>query len=337
LLQTLSVTEAFRSFVGDLPAFHCMIVPVKIAVLDDYQNAALHAADWSRVQTRAEVVVFNDHLANEDALVVRLMPFDVVCVMRERTPLPRRVLDRLPNLKLICSTGERNASIDVSAAENRGIVVKHTRYVSGPTIELTWALILAAMREISENAKSVENGGWQISVGNDLEGKILGILGLGRIGSRVAQIARAFDMDVIAWSEHLTAERCVDYGARLVTKEQLLRDADVVTIHLVLSDRTRGLIGSRELSSMKRSAYLINTSRGPIVDERALISALGEHWVAGAALDTFDVEPLPPNHPLRTMTNVLATPHIGYVTQREYELFYRDTVVNIEDWLTDAR
>jgi phosphoglycerate dehydrogenase-like enzyme len=306
---------------------------VKIAILDDYQHAALACADWSKVAERAEITVFRDHLFDEDVLARRLEPFDVLCVMRERTPLRRRLLERLPNLKLICSTGERNASIDLEAAQARGIIVKHTRYISSPTIELTWGLIFSIARNITGESGSVRSGGWQISVGMDLEGKVLAVLGLGRIGSRVAQIARSFNMDVIAWSANLTEERAAAAGARSVSKDRLFREADVLTIHLVLSDRTRGLVGSEELSKMKPSAYLINTSRGPIVDEAALTAVLGEGGIAGAALDTFDIEPLPTDHPFRTMSNVLATPHIGYVTRSEYELFYQDTVANIEAWL----
>jgi phosphoglycerate dehydrogenase-like enzyme len=310
---------------------------IQIAVLDDYQGVALDMADWSRVQQQARVTVFRDHLSGEDVLVQRLAPFHVLCVMRERTPLPRRVLERLPNLKLICSTGERNASIDVKAARELGIGVTHTRYISTPTIELTWALIFAFARNLTGEAASVRRGGWQISIGTDLDGKVLGILGLGRIGSQVAQIARAFNMEVIAWSTNLTAERAQEAGARLVTKAELFREADIVTVQLVLSDRTRGIVGAAELAQMKPSAYLVNTSRGPIVDEAALVAALKERRLAGVALDTFDIEPLPRDQPFRELENVLATPHIGYVTKREYELFYGDTVTNIEAWLTGYR
>jgi phosphoglycerate dehydrogenase-like enzyme len=308
----------------------------KIAVLDDYQGVALKLADWSAVTARAQVVVFNDHLADDDAVVERLQPFDVVCVMRERTPLRRAVIERLPNLKLIASTAKRNASIDAEAAAERGITIVHTSYASTPTIELTWALILASSRHIvSENA-SLRAGGWQRSVGDDLAGKTLGIIGLGSIGSQVAKIGLAFGMQVIAWSQNLTHEAAAAAGARLVSKEELLREADVISVHLVLSGRTRGLIGAPEFALMKPSARFVNTSRGPIVVEAALIDALARGQIAGAALDVYDMEPLPPDHPYRRVDHLLATPHIGYVSRGLYERFYRDTVANIIAWL-DAR
>jgi phosphoglycerate dehydrogenase-like enzyme len=308
-----------------------------VAVLDDYQGVALELADWSPVLSRATVDVYNDHLANPDAVVERLAPYDVLCVMRERTPLRRDLLERLPRLKLIASTGPRNASIDSAAAKERGITVLHTSYTSSPTIELTWALILAGARHvISENA-SLRAGGWQRSVGEDMANKTLGIIGLGNIGSQVAKVGLAFGMQVIAWSQNLTAEAAAAGGARLVSKEELLRTADVVSIHLVLSARTTGLIGAPELALMKPSARLVNTSRGPIVAEAALIDALANRRIAGAALDVFDTEPLPPQHPYRRLGNLLATPHIGYVSRGLYERFYRDSVSNIAAWLDTAR
>jgi phosphoglycerate dehydrogenase-like enzyme len=305
----------------------------KIAVLDDYQGVALQLADWSAVTARAQVTVFNDHLADADAVVERLRPFDGVCVMRERTPLRRAVLERLPNLKLIASTAKRNASIDAEAAAERGITIVHTSYSSTPTIELTWALILASARHIvSENA-SLRAGGWQRSVGDDLADKTLGIIGLGSIGSQVAKIGLAFGMRVIAWSQNLTREAAAAAGARLVSKEELLREADVISIHLVLSGRTKGLIGAPEFALMKPSARFVNTSRGPIVVEAALIDALAQGQIAGAALDVYDLEPLPPDHPYRRVDHLLATPHVGYVSRGLYERFYRDTVTNIIAWL----
>src|ERR1700734_3451215 len=305
----------------------------KIAVLDDYQNVALESADWSVLRDRADITVFQNHLADPDAVVERLLPFDVVCVMRERTPLRRQVIERLPKLKLIASTAMRNASIDADAAAERGIAIVHTSYSSSPTVELTWALILAGARHIvSENA-SLRAGGWQRSVGDDLADKTLGILGLGSIGSQVAKVALAFGMNVIAWSQNLTLQAAAAAVARLVSKEELLRDADVVSIHLVLSGRTRGLIGAAEIQLMKPTARLVNTSRGPIIVESALIEALANGRIAGAAIDVFDVEPLPPEHPYRRLDRVLATPHIGYVSRGLYERFYRDTVANIVAWL----
>jgi phosphoglycerate dehydrogenase-like enzyme len=303
--------------------------PVKVAVLDDYQGVALQLADWSALRTRAEVTVFNDHLASADAVVERLLPFDVVCVMRERTPLRRAVIERLPTLKLIASTGKRNASIDADAANERGIAVVHTSYTSTPTVELTWALILAGARHLVSEHASLRSGGWQRSIGDDLAGKTLGILGLGSIGSQVAKVGLAFGMQVIAWSQNLTAQMATVAGAKLVSKQNLLREADVVSIHLVLSARTQGLIGAPELSLMKPTARLVNTSRGPLVEEAALL-------IAGAAIDVFDTEPLPPEHPYRHTDNLLATPHIGYVSRGLYERFYGDTVANIVAWL-DAR
>ena len=309
---------------------------MNIAVLDDYQGVALTLADWSKVTARARVTVFNDHLDDPEALVERLTPFDVVCVMRERTPLRRHVIERLPKLKLIASTAMRNASVDADAAAERGIAIVHTSYSSSPTVELTWALILAGARHIvSENA-SLRAGGWQRSIGDDLAGKTLGIVGLGNIGAQVAKVGLAFGMQVIAWSQNLTREAATAAGTRLVSKEELLREADVVSIHLVLSGRTRGLIGAAELQLMKPTARLVNTSRGPIIVESALIDALAIGRIAGAAIDVFDVEPLPLEHPYRRLDRVLATPHIGYVSRGLYERFYRDTVANIVAWL-DAR
>ncbi len=306
---------------------------MKIAVLDDYQNVALKMADWSALAKKAEIAVFNDHIADPSALVERLLPFDVVCVMRERTPLPREVLLRLPRLKLIASTGARNASIDTAAAEEMGITVTATGYSSLPTIELTWALILAGARSIVQENHSVRAGGWQTSIGEDLSGRTLGVLGLGNIGGQIARIGLAFGMNIIAWSQNMTPEIAEAAGAKLVSKTELFCEADIVTIHLILSRRTRGLIGSAELELMKPTSRLINTSRGPIVDEPALIQALRSRAIAGAAIDVFDREPLPAEHPFRSMDNVLATPHIGYVTESLYRKFYGDALASIAAWV----
>jgi phosphoglycerate dehydrogenase-like enzyme len=305
----------------------------KVAVLDDYQNVALESADWSMLRDRAEITVFQDHVDDADAVVTRLLPFDIVCVMRERTPLPRSIIERLPNLKLISSTGPVNASIDVAAAADRGVAVSHTGYRSAPTVEFTWALILASARNIVAESNSVRSGGWQTSVGADLHGKTLGVLGLGRIGSAVARIGRDFGMNLIAWSQNMTSESAQAAGAVLVSKDQLFEQADILTIHLVLSGRTRGLVGAAELARMKPTARLINTSRGPIVDEQALIGALRDKQIASAAIDVFETEPLPASHPFRTLGNLLATPHLGYVSQGLYRTFYEDTVSNIREWL----
>jgi phosphoglycerate dehydrogenase-like enzyme len=304
-----------------------------IAVLDDYQDVALESADWSVLRDRADITVFQNHLADPDAVIERLLPFDVVCVMRERTALPRSVIEHLPNLKLIASTGAGNASIDVVAAADHGIGVVHTGYRSDPTIELTWALILASARHLVTESNAVRAGSWQHTVGADLRGQTLGVLGLGRIGSQVARVGSAFGMHLIAWSQNMTPEAATAVGALLVSKDQLFERADILTIHVVLSGRTRGLVGAAELDRMKPTARLINASRGPIVDEQALIGVLKKKHIAGAAIDVFDVEPLPPSHPFRTLDNVLATPHIGYVSHGLYQTFYEDTVSNIRQWL----
>ena len=307
--------------------------PVNIAILDDYQNVALKLADWSRLQDRSQVTVFNDHVSDPTALVERLKPFEVISVMRERTPLPRSVIEQLPNLKLIASNARRNASIDVAAAKEYGITVCGTGYSSTAAVELTWALIHALVRNLPGEYASVRSGGWQLSVGDDLHGKTLGTVGLGNIGSRVAKVAHAFGMSVIAWSQNLTREKAEEHGARLVAKEALFREADIVTVHLVLSKRTAGIIGAIELELMKPTAYLINTSRGPLITESALVAALKNHQIAAAALDVYDIEPLPLDHPFRSIENVITTPHIGYVTRGTYETFYGHTVENILAWL----
>ncbi|WP_036339665.1 D-2-hydroxyacid dehydrogenase family protein [Mycolicibacterium aromaticivorans] len=303
-----------------------------VAVLDDYQNVALTMTDWSPVSGHADITVFNDHVSDPDELVARLAPFDVVFVMRERTPLPRSIIERLPNLKMIASTGPFNASIDMAAAEDHGIHVGTTGGTVASTVELTWALILAGARDLVTEARSVRDGGWQTGVGRELSGRVLGILGLGRIGARVARIGEAFGMDVIAWSENLTPEAAAEAGATYVGKDELFSRSDVLTIHMKLSERSTGLVGAAELAQMKPKALLVNTSRGPIVDEAALVDALRTTTIK-AALDVFDTEPLPQAHPLRTLDNVVATPHIGYVADRPYRIFFRDAVAAIGEWL----
>jgi phosphoglycerate dehydrogenase-like enzyme len=310
-----------------------VMLPVKIAILDDFQGVALTMADWSPLNGRAEISVFRDHLDDPDAVIARLEPFDVVCVMRERTPLPRAILERLPRLRLIASTGAANSSIDLEAARERGITVAHTGYTSSGAIELTWALIMATLRYIPAEVASLRTGGWQVAVGDDLAGRTIGIVGLGRIGSASARIAQAFGMHAIAWSSSLTPEKAEAAGARYVTKDELFRQADIVTVHLILSKRSRGIIGAAELGLMKPAAWFVNTSRGPLVDEAALIDVLERKRIAGAALDVYDVEPLPATHPFRTLPNVVATGHVGFVTRATYDVFYRDTVKNILTWL----
>jgi phosphoglycerate dehydrogenase-like enzyme len=304
-----------------------------VAVLDDYQGVALSMANWSVLEGRASITIFNDHIADADAVVSRLLPFDIVCVMRERTPMPRAVIERLPKLRLIASTATQNASIDDKAVKERGIKVVHTGYSSAPTVELTWALILAGARHLVDENASLRGGGWQRFIGEDLGGRTLGLLGLGNIGSAVGQIAKAFGMTVIAWSQNLTGERAGAAGAVLVSKDELFQQADIVSIHLVLSGRTRGLVGAAELALMKPTARLVNTSRGPIVVEADLLEALQKGKIAGAAVDVFDQEPLPLDHPFRSQPNLLATPHLGYVSRGLYERFYQDTVDNIAKWL----
>ncbi|TKC79199.1 D-2-hydroxyacid dehydrogenase family protein [Trinickia terrae] len=310
---------------------------VRIAILDDYQNVALDLADWSPLKNRAEITIFNDHVAHPEQVIERLKPFDVLCVMRERTPLTRTIIEGLPNLKLIASTGTGNASIDADAAAERNVKIVHTGYSSTPTIEFAWAMILAMARNIAVENRSLREGGWQRTLGTQLAGKTLGLLGLGHIGSAVGVIGRAFRMNVIAWSQNLTAERAESKGVQLVDKDTLFSASDFLSIHVRLSERTQGLVGAAELARMKPTSRIVNTSRGPIVDATALLAALKSGQIAGAAVDVYDTEPLDLTHPLRSLDNVLATPHIGYVTREMYETFYGDTVRNIVEWLDETQ
>ncbi|SHN00495.1 D-2-hydroxyacid dehydrogenase family protein [Mucilaginibacter sp. OK098] len=305
----------------------------KIAVLDDYQAVAFTMTDWTVVKQHADVTVFNDHLVAEAEIVTRLLPFEAVCMMRERTPLTRQILSQLPNLKLIISTGKRNASVDEKAVEELGITLKTTGYFGGGAPELTWAMLMAIARNITVENANLRNGMWQTTIGTDLAGKTIGIIGLGNIGTKIAAYANAFDMNVIAWSENLTEEKTAAAGVKLVSKETLLKEADFVTIHLILSHRSRGIISQADLDLMKPTAYFINTSRGPLVDEKALINVLQQKKIAGAAVDVYDIEPLPTDHPFRKLDNILATPHVGYVTENTYRLFYGDTVTELLKWL----
>jgi len=305
----------------------------RVAILDDYQNVARRMADWASLPAGTDVVVFSDHLSDPGALAARLADFDAVIAMRERTPFQRTLLERLPKLELLVTTGMRNASIDVAAAAERKIVVCGTAGLPYPTAELTWGLILALFRNIPAEDRATREGRWQISCGLGLNGKTLGVVGLGGLGSRVAKIGRAFEMNVIAWSQNLTAARAAEIGATLVTKDDLLARSDVVSIHLVLSERTRKLFGAHELAQMKRTAVLINTSRGPIVDEAALVAALRQGKLAGAGLDVYDEEPLPRDHPLRSLPNTVITPHLGYVTEEGYRIFYGQALEDVKAWL----
>ncbi|MFC2041412.1 D-2-hydroxyacid dehydrogenase family protein [Chloroflexota bacterium] len=306
---------------------------MRIAILDDYQRVALKMADWSALPADIQVQVFHDHLANADEITERLGGFEIVVAMRERTPFGRERLERLPNLQLLVTTGMSNASIDLDAATGLGILVCGTRGLGYPTVELTWGLILALLRNIPREDASVRMGRWQTTVGTALQGKVLGILGLGRLGSQVATIGIAFGMSVIAWSQNLVAERAAQFGATLVTKDELFTNSDIVSIHLILSDRTRGMVGARELGLMKPTAYLINTSRGPIVDEAALVQALQTHAIAGAGLDVFNQEPLPPDHPFGRLDNTVLTPHLGYVAKEGYRVYYGEVVEDIVAYL----
>ena len=305
----------------------------RIAILDDFQNVALEVADWSTVAERAEITVFNDHLADPDAVAERLRDFDIVVIMRERTPFPAALIDSLPNLRLLLTTGMRNLSVDLDAATARGVIVSGTESVGYTPAELTWALILALMRNIPREDRATREGQWQTALGGAINGRVLGVIGLGKIGARVAAVGKAFEMDVIAWSQNLTGERCAEVGVRLVGLNELLTTSDVITIHTVLSDRTRGLIGADELAKMKPMAYLVNTSRGPIIEEAALITALGDGTIAGAGLDVYDVEPLPLDHPLRNFENTVITPHLGYVTDDNYRVYFDHAVEDIGAYL----
>lgn len=305
----------------------------RIAVLDDYQDVALRMADWSALQGAHEVVVFHSPFKSEDEAARALADFDVLGVMRERTPFPRSMFQKLPRLRLMVTTGKRNAAIDMAAAAEHGVLVCYTGGAGQPTAELTFGLILALARHIPEEARNMREGRWQTTLGFDLNGRTLGLLGLGNLGGHAARIGRAFGMQVIAWSENLTEARAAECGARRVSREALFREADVVSIHTLLSKRTRGLVGAGDLALMKPTALLINTSRGPIVQEDALLEALRSSRIAGYGGDVYEVEPLPAEHPLRREPRALLTPHIGYVTEETYKVFYGQMVAAIEAWL----
>jgi phosphoglycerate dehydrogenase-like enzyme len=309
----------------------------RVAVLDDYQGVALQMADWSVLASECRVEVFRDHLSDLTALGERLREFEIVTCMRERTPFRRDLLTRLPNLRLLVTTGMRNAAIDLEAAGDLGVVVCGTSSgPESPPAELTWGLILALVRHIPREDAATRAGHWGTTVGMSLGNRVLGVLGLGRLGATVAKVGGAFGMSVIAWSQNLTAEKAAQCGTRLVTKDELFSRSDIVSIHVQLSERTRGLVGARELGLMKRTAYLVNTARGPIVDEAALVQALQARTIAGAGLDVFDEEPLPPDHPFTRLDNTLLMPHAGYVTEEQYRVRYRDTVEDVAAYLKGA-
>lgn len=304
------------------------------AILDDYQNVALKLADYSKVP-EVEFKVFSDPVRRTSEDTIRdLKDFDVVVMMRERTAFPRQVIEALPKLKLLITTGMANRSIDLAACADRNVLVCGTSSYGNPTTGITFGLMIELTRRIGwENARLKSGQLWQVTIGADIEGQTLGILGLGKLGTRAAGVARAFGMKVIAWSQNLTPEKCKEASVEYVSKEDLFRQADFVTVHLQLSDRTRGLVTAKELGLMKKTAYVINTSRGPIIDEGALLSALRNKGIAGAGLDVFDTEPLPLDHPFRKLDNVVITPHLGYVSQQNYDRYYPDIVGNIRGWL----
>ena len=307
---------------------------VRAAILDDYQNVALKVADWSTVNKDIEVKVFNAQLGDDNAVIKALQGFAIVNMMRERTPFTRKVIEGLPDMKLLITTGVRNNSIDLKAAAERGVTVCGTGGFGNPTASIAVGLMLELTRHIGfENARLKAGAPWQTTIGQDVEGMTLGVLGLGKLGQRVAATAKTLGMKVIAWSPNLTPEKAKEAGVDYVTKEELFRNADIVSIHVVLGDRSRGLVGANELGLMKKTAYLVNTARGPIVDEKALIAVLNAKSIAGAGLDVFDVEPLPLDHPFRKMDNVVLTPHLGYVSERNYRVLYIGVVEDIRAWL----
>jgi D-3-phosphoglycerate dehydrogenase len=307
---------------------------VRAAILDDYQNVAMQFADWSPIAKEVDIKVFNKPFADQGEAIKALQGFAIIIGMRERTPFPRKAIEALPDLKLLITTGARNNSFDVKACAERGITVSGTGAAGSPTTGIAFGLMLELTRRIGfENARLKAGAPWQVTVGRDLDGLTLGILGLGKLGQRSAAVGKAFGMKIIAWSQNLTAEKAKAGGAELVAKDDLFRNADFITIHNVLSERSRGLVGAKELGLMKKSSYLINTSRGPIVDEKALIAVLQAKSIAGAGLDVFDVEPLPLDHPFRKMDNVVITPHLGYVSEQNYRKYFPDIVEDIRAWL----
>ncbi|MFD6797127.1 D-2-hydroxyacid dehydrogenase family protein [Streptomyces cyaneofuscatus] len=308
---------------------------LRCAVIEDFQSAATTVADWSSVTADVDVVTFTEHLGSAEEVAAALAEFDIVVTLRERVPFPAEVFARLPRLRLLIASGMRNSVIDFAAAEQHGVTVCGTASSSTPPVELTWALLLGLARSIVPEAGAIRaDGPWQSTLGADLHGRTLGLLGLGKIGSRVAQVGRAFGMEVVAWSQNLTEERTKEVGTALAaSREELLEAADFVSVHLALSERTRGLIGAAELARMRPTAYLVNTSRAAIVDQDALLAALRAGTIAGAGIDVFDTEPLPAGHPMRTAPRLLATPHLGYVSRANYATYYGQAVENIRAFL----
>lgn len=309
---------------------------LKIAILDDYQRVAPDFADWERLPDGSQLLIFDRHIDDREELAAALQPCDAIILMRERTPFPAALIERLPNLRLLVTTGGRNASIDLEACRARGITVCGTGTVGTPTAELTWGLILALVKRIPIEDRALRAGLWQTGLTQGLAGKRLGLLGLGKLGTQVARVGQAFGMDVVAWSQNLTSERAAEVGVRRVEKQELFATSDIVSLHVILSERTRGIVGAAELGAMKPTAYFINTSRAGLVDEAALLAALRERRIAGAGLDVFPIEPLPAGAPLLTLPNVVLTPHLGYVTRENYAVFYRDALEDILAWHAGA-
>ncbi|MDC0196368.1 D-2-hydroxyacid dehydrogenase family protein [Gammaproteobacteria bacterium] len=307
----------------------------KAAILDDYQNAASGLANWEKLASKVEFSFFSDHLIDENEIADRLEVFDILMINRERTPFLKSQLEKLPNLKLLLTSGHRNFSIDLATANERGVTVCGTDMLSFSTPELAWGLILSLARQIPKEDQLLRKGGyWQTTIGIGLEGKTLGVVGLGRLGVPMARIGQAFGMKVIAWSPNLTQHRAAKVGVRLATKKELFANADFITIHMPLSDRSREIVGAEDIKLMKTSAFLINTSRGPLVAEQSLVSALKGKKIAGAGLDVFDIEPLPLGHPLRQLDNTVLTPHLGYVVEENYTQGFAQMIENIEAWLS---
>jgi phosphoglycerate dehydrogenase-like enzyme len=306
---------------------------LRCAILDDYLNISLKLADWSRIEDRVDVTVFNQPFASPDSTVSALKDFEIILAMRERTPFPRAMFEQLPKLKLLITSGMRNAAIDMAAAKDKGVVVCGTNWPRDPTAALTMGMILELTRNIGrENARMHAGEYLQKHVGIEIDGKTLGVVGLGKLGAKVSTIAKTFGMNVIAWSPNLTAERCKEVGVGYATKEELFSTADIITIHMVLSDRSRGLVGAAELGRMKPTSFIVNSARGPIIDEMALLETLKARKIAGAAVDVFSVEPLPVDHPFRKLDNLVLTPHLGYVTQETFIAHYTQMVEGIDGW-----
>jgi phosphoglycerate dehydrogenase-like enzyme len=305
----------------------------RLAILDDYQGAARALGPWDRLPDGLRIDVFRDTVSDPDALAERLRPFDALVIMRERTPFPRALVERLPNLRLLVTTGMRNRSVDLAACAEKGVTVCGTPGFGNPTVDLTWGLILSLVRRIPEQERALREGRWQVALGNGLEGKALGVLGLGNLGARVARVGAVFGMRVLAWSPNLTEERAAEVGAARVDKAALMAEADVLTLHVVLSERSRGIVGAEDIARMKRSAVVVNTSRGPLIDQAALIAALKEGRIAGAGLDVYDEEPLPPDHPILSAPNIVLTPHLGYVTEENFRVYFQGAVEAVQGYL----